>query len=48
MARGRTYGVGDEWGCVSRRYAAGADEYIAAIRQYLAARTRREPDFVVK
>jgi autotransporter family porin len=47
---GATYGPGDLWGCVGFWYSgrwhdAGAESYIAKIKQYLADHTWTQPDF---
>jgi hypothetical protein len=51
VERGRTYAAGDIWGCVGlwfsgRWYAQGADEYIAAVQDYLAQRIWTMPGFI--
>jgi hypothetical protein len=51
VERGKDYAAGDIWGCAGmwfsgRWYTQPANEYIAAVQDYLAARVWETPDFL--
>ena len=51
VERGATYAPGDQWGCVGlwfsgRWHTPPAEEYIAAVKDYLARRVWAQPDFL--
>ena len=50
VERGQDYGAGDSWGCIGRWFSgrwhtAAGEEYVGRVRDYLAQRIWRTPDF---